>query len=117
MRKHLIPSFILVLSILAVQPVWADSITVQWNPNSETDLAGYRLYYGNQSRTDAPYPETVVINNTAATSWEIEIQPGTYFLALTAFDTSGNESDFSNEVQYVTPSLPGKPGKPILMGN
>jgi len=95
----------------------AATVTLAWDPNTESDLAGYKLYYGSSPRTQAPYTQTVVINDKAATSWQVTLDPGVYYFALTAFDTAGNESGFSNEVsaqiQEVQP--PGKPGKPQLV--
>lgn len=95
----------------------AATVTLGWEPNSESDLAGYKLYYGNSPRTQAPYTQAVVINDKAATTWQITLDPGVYYFALTAYDTSGNESGYSAEVsaEISHQSPPGKPGKPVLI--
>lgn len=70
-----------------------------------TDLSSYRLYYGLTSRGAATtpgeftYESSVDINDAAATSFSLPApDPGeTYYFSLTAIDTSGNESDFSEE--------------------
>ena len=72
-----------------------ESVLVLWQPNSEPDLAGYRIYYGLRS---GDYPHVIDVGNN--TSWLInDLTSGnTYFFAVTAYDISGNESDFSEEV-------------------
>lgn len=110
-----------------VQIAEAGTVTLGWDPNSETDLAGYRLYYGNSPRSNAPYTQNVTINNSAATTHQITLPNGTYYFALTAFNLSGLESGFSNEVTAQIsdpvppppddpppPDPPGQPGRPML---
>lgn len=72
-----------------------ESVLVLWQPNSEPDLAGYRIYYGLRS---GDYLHVIDVGNN--TSWLInDLTSGnTYFFAVTAYDKSGNESDFSEEV-------------------
>ena len=105
----------------------ADTVTLGWNRNTETDLAGYRLHYGNKPRAQATYSQTVPINNRNATTWQLTLPDGVYYFALTAVDLGGNVSGFSNEVMAeisavtpppVTPpppGVPGQPGRPILI--
>ncbi len=71
------------------------SITLQWTPNSESDLAGYKVYIGTASGT---YGAPLVLGKVS--SYTISGLPtgNTYFMAITAVDTSGNESGYSNEV-------------------
>lgn len=92
----------------------AGTVTLAWNQNSEEDLAGYKLYYGNTSRG---YTQSVVINDKGASTWALSLEPGVYYLALTAVDMSGNESGFSQELIAEIPSAepPGKPGQPRLV--
>jgi hypothetical protein len=66
-----------------------------WNSNQEPDLAGYNLYQGGESRT---YTNRTTL--PAVTTNRLgRLRSGTYFFAVTAFNTSGAESDFSNELQ------------------
>jgi len=78
----------------------AASLSVSWNPNSESDLAGYKVYYGTQQGT---YGAGVDVGNT--TSYQINnVATGTtYYVALTAYDTSNNESAKSEEVSVYVP--------------
>ena len=78
--------------------VQAGSVTVSWDPNTENDLAGYRVYYGTESRNyqtsvDVGLDTFKVVDN---------LQTGIrYYFAVTAYDTANNESDFSEEVSIV----------------
>jgi fibronectin type 3 domain-containing protein len=84
------------------------TVKLQWNANTESDLAGYRLYQSNTSgvyttyRADIPAP-THEVTVTIPTD-------GTYFWVVTAYDTSGNESGRSNEATLVIDTTP--PGPP-----
>jgi hypothetical protein len=86
-------NLIIVFLILAA-PASAQDVTLAWDPNAETDLAGYKVYIGNASRT---YGTPVVIG-TQTTYTFTGLVPGTYYFAVTAVNTAGLESGFSNEV-------------------
>ncbi len=60
-----------------------------------TDLASYRIYYGEGSRN---YSETVNVADPAAVTHSFTLISGSYYVAMTAIDIDGNESAFSNEV-------------------
>ncbi len=70
-------------------------ITLAWDPNSEADLQGYKIYYGNSSRN-----YSVVLDVGNVTSYTVRglDESKTYYFAVTAYDTAGNESDYSEEV-------------------
>ena len=75
-------------------------ITLEWDPNSEPDLAGYKLYYGTASGN---YTNAIDVGNQV-TYTVTGLNPGvTYYFAVTAYNTSGFESDYSNEVVYTVP--------------
>lgn len=69
--------------------------TLNWNSNTETDLAGYKIYVGTQSGVYGapivlgPVNTYQVANLTVGT---------TYFFTVTAYDSAGNESLHSAEV-------------------
>jgi hypothetical protein len=70
-------------------------VTLVWDPNTETDLAGYKLYYGTSSGS---YQGSVVVGNRTSTTLSGLLEGQIYYFAATAYDFSGNESGFSNEV-------------------
>jgi len=94
-RIFIILVTVLSLSVLFCEPVIAAQIRLGLEPDTEGDLAGYVIYYGTASRS---YRWMVDVGNV--TTYTLTgLTPGvTYFIAATAYDTSDNESDFSNEV-------------------
>ncbi|MGH9147511.1 MAG: IPT/TIG domain-containing protein [Vicinamibacterales bacterium] len=75
---------------------WAEAaVTLAWDPNPESDLAGYIISYGTSSRQ---YTTSIDVGDT--TTWVFS-QPDTtkvYFLAVQAYNTAGLQSPYSNEV-------------------
>ena len=71
------------------------SLRLSWNANTETDLAGYRVYYGIAS---GDYGEPIDVGNVTAYELTGLSETITYYVALTAFDTADNESEKSDEV-------------------
>src|ERR1039457_4314067 len=93
--------------MVLISLVWATAATaldvnLQWVPNTDSDLAGYRVYYGVnglsnpisinvQSPTQgAAIPTTVTITGLDPTL--------NYYFAATAYNTSGLEGPYSNIV-------------------
>jgi len=82
----------------------AYEITLAWDPNTEQDLEGYKLY-GKRGSPCPPYSyfETYRITDLAdplnprcsVTHLEKDV---IYFFVVTAYDTEGLESGFSNIV-------------------
>ncbi|MCH7938800.1 MAG: fibronectin type III domain-containing protein [Candidatus Marinimicrobia bacterium] len=80
-------------------------ITLTWSPNGEADFLRYRIYGG----TDAN-PTTQVDSTTAGINDTTATIPGlsngtTYYYRITAVDSAGNESGYSNEVNAVPAGL------------
>ena len=70
-------------------------VTLAWDPNTEGDIAGYNVYYGRASGRYARV-ETVTAPHVTITVRGSQ----TVYFAVTAFNTSGVESDLSQEVHY-----------------
>ena len=76
-------------------PSGGGSAIVSWNANTESDLAGYQVFYGTSSRN---YPNSISVGKvTSATITGLTVGT-TYYIAVKALDTSGNLSGFSAEV-------------------
>ena len=89
---------------IEVTTVATGSVTLSWTPPTEyedgsplTDLAGFKLYYGTET---GRYTETIDVDNPGISTYVVNnLTPNTYFFAATAYNSSGVESDFSEEVQ------------------
>jgi hypothetical protein len=74
------------------------SVTLTWAANGESDLAGYKIYVGTASGIyDFPVSAFVIGKVTSYTVANLPIGQ-TYFFAMSAYDTDGNESSLSAEV-------------------
>ncbi len=90
----------------------AAQVAFSWLPNTEPTLAGYKIYYGTSSGnytnvTDVGFPPVV----DGRVQADIDnLTPGkTYYFAATAYDSSGVESDYSNEVSTTVPETTPPP--------
>ncbi len=77
-----------------------DPVTLLWNTNTESNLAGYRLYSGTASGVYGTPATVGLVTTTTVTTL---VSGVTYYFALTAFNTAGQESVKSNEVSYKAP--------------
>ncbi len=85
---------------LGVCSARAAQVTLAWDPNPESDISGYRLYYGFSSGS---YLTNIWVGNVTNYT-VIELTQGvTYYFAVTAVNTANLESDPSNEVSYSVP--------------
>jgi hypothetical protein len=74
-------------------------VSLAWDPNTESNLGGYYLYYGSSSGNYSQIIDVGLITNYSVTN----LTDGwTYYFALTAVNTAGLESGYSNEVDYST---------------
>jgi hypothetical protein len=79
-------------------------ISLAWDPVTDPDLAGYKLHYGTAPNT---YSSSVDVgmatqSGNAVTYTLAGLTQGqTYFIVVTAYDTSKTESLYSNEIPGV----------------
>jgi Fibronectin type III domain len=72
-------------------------ITLQWTPNNEPDVAGYKVFFREEGQSynyNAPYWETI---EAKCTIYDLD-QTKTYYFVVRAFDIDGFTSSNSNEV-------------------
>src|SRR3989304_713091 len=68
-----------------------------------TDLSGYRIYYGTSSGV---YGTAIDVGNVITSTVTNLTDGSLYYFAVTAYDLSRNESDFSNEVSKSILGIP-----------
>jgi len=101
-KKTTLICFVLVLvfGFLWIQHVFPQSgtfdktIKTTWNANKEPDLQGYIIYYGPESKSYS-YSIDVGMDTTKTINYFSNVD---FFAAVTAYDSSGNESAYSNEI-------------------
>jgi len=111
-KKILIVSLFLTVVLISIgiftNQVFAGSATLTWNANTESDLAGYKIYYGTSPRTGScppgGYVNNLNVGNTTSYTFSNLTDGQTWYFSVTAYDTSNNESCFSAEVSKVLPA-------------
>lgn len=77
-------------------------VEVAWDPNPESDLAGYRTHVGTESGS---YTRIINVGNVTGHLF-FGLKAGVrYFAAVTAYNQSGLESGYSNEISFFFPLL------------
>ncbi|NOS79567.1 MAG: hypothetical protein HOP35_16675 [Nitrospira sp.] len=71
------------------------AVTLSWNRNTEPDLSFYRVYYGTSSRN---YSNSMGVGTTTSSTISNLTSGTIYYFAITAVDTSGNQSPYSQEI-------------------
>lgn len=79
-------------------PPGTGTATLSWTLNSETDLAGYKVYVGTASGL-YNYPGSPFAVGVTSSYTITGLPSGqTYYFAISAYDSSGSESGLSSEV-------------------
>ena len=90
----------------------AQSLTLAWDQNSEPDVIGYKVHYG---QTSGSYTQTLDVGNATNATLSSLVEGQTYYFAVSAYDTSALESALSNEIQFTVPVL--ATNNPPVAGN
>ena len=97
MKKRIIT--ILMALMLFASTAWAGGVCLEWDPNTEPDVAGYKVFARAEVEPSYDY------NNPAwqgpETTCSFVLEDGvTYYFVARAYDTEGLESGDSNEVSW-----------------
>ncbi len=106
---NLLRTGVFVLAILLPFRADAADVTLAWDSNVETDLAGYQVAYG---LTSGNYTTVVDAGNRTMYSLTGLDANRTYFFSVRAYNTAGLTSPFSTEVSTTTP-----PATPLTLTN
>ncbi|NTW27106.1 MAG: fibronectin type III domain-containing protein [Candidatus Moranbacteria bacterium] len=107
-KLFLIAGIVFVLTILFWQLFLRDmkifgKANLTWNASSETDIKGYKIYYGTEKRKgdcpkDGAYKKKVDVGNVTSYQLENLNDSSTYYFSVTSYNTGGKESCFSEEM-------------------
>jgi hypothetical protein len=111
MRKFIQSLAVIVVALVSIagRPAIAGTASLAWDPVSDTDLAGYRVYYGT---SPGSYTQSVDVGNVTQATITGLTDCTNYYFGVKAYDTAANEStSYSNQIQgwsrpVVTSSTP-----------
>ena len=115
--KKIILSILFVFMFVTIGFAGTKTLNFAWNQSITPDFAGWKLYQGDVSGATNTLSMTIPYGGTAQTEYtgaknivSPDGQTKTYYFTLTAFDTVGNESARSNEVNatidFEAPGVP-----------
>ena len=79
--------------------------TLMWDPNPESNIAGYRVYYGEASAS----PAVIDVGNATSRQFSNLEAGRSYFFYVTAYNTEGQESGPSETLNYTKASGGNQP--------
>ena len=102
-------ALVILTAVIIATNAFSAQVSLAWDPNTESDLAGYKIHYGTTSNS---YSVHIDVHNVTTNTVTGLTDGQTYYFAATSYDTSGNESGYSNSVSYAVPSVNGAPTTP-----
>ena len=83
-----------------------EEVIIEWYPNGEYDLAGYQIWRG---RDSINFDNLAEVSENETRYRDTTVRNGeTYYYAVSAYDTDGNESELSPEEAWDTPRPEGQ---------
>lgn len=122
MRRTACKILLSLLFLFAPKTLYADYASFSWTPPallmdgtsvSNPTISGYRIYYrASAAQTYTLLTDFANTGQTSSSSIYLPLSPGTYYFAITAYDSLGNESPYSSEasatvVDTVAPVITG----------
>jgi hypothetical protein len=90
---------LLIILPLSPKSAYPAQTTLVWDSVIHPDVAGYMVYYGTSS---GDYDVSLDVGNWTSVTIAGLDGSETYYFAATAYSIYGEESDFSNEVQWAS---------------
>ena len=97
---YLVPLIVFICTLYLIPAAYAASVDLEWDPNTEPQLAGYKIHWGTSSGN---YASSKNVGNTTTCTITGLDEGRTYYFAATAYDGAGVESDYSNQITYLVP--------------
>ena len=103
-----------VLVLIGISKASGAELGLEWDANTETNLAGYKVYY-NTRGPGAPYDgvgqaegnSPIDVKNVTEFYFRtMDLVANNYWFVVTAYSTEGFESGYSNEVTTKAPASP-----------
>ncbi len=99
---------------LLLPSLWAESVRLAWDPNSEGNVAGYHIYRG--LATGGPYSRLDAVLLVSCNYSDDNAETGqTYYYVVTAVNTAGAESAYSKELHITTGKFDLIPQSPTVI--
>jgi hypothetical protein len=99
------------LFTLPKPPVLTSRVGLAWEPSPDTNVTGYNLYWG----TNGTRSYTTVTNVGPLTNITVRMARVTNWIAATAYDGWGLESDYSEELVYLVPRPPANTNTNVVI--
>lgn len=97
------------LTLAGIVSARAETIRLEWDPNLESNIGGYRVYCGPSSGS---YDTVIEVGPQTHADISELLHDRTYYFVVTAYDTTGLESPPSNEVSYEVAGPAPAPNSP-----
>ncbi len=105
--------YVCIFSIVTATASQARDVTLQWDPDTDTSVTGYKINYSADSAT-LPFSGTAAVQGVSpidvknlTSSTVTGLDPGrSYYFAVTAYNASGTESSYSNIVNVAEATPP-----------
>ena len=101
--KHLL--LYILLFFFYLTPSYAIDISFQWDPNSEPDIGGYKVFCREEGQSYNYTNPSWEGTDTSCAIYDLD-KTKTYYFVLRAFDTKGSESSDSNELYLGAATTP-----------
>ena len=92
------------------------SVQLAWPQNPESDIAGYKVHY-DTDKAGYPYATSIDVGNVTSFTLPDLNTETTYHIALSAYDSDGNESWVSTNTTTTTQSVPVSLSFTVQPGN
>ena len=97
---------LILIFLVSAQNVYSLDVTLAWDPNSEKDLAGYRVFYREDGQSYDYEDPAWEGSETTYAIYNLNDNT-TYYFVVRAFDIWGSESSDSNEARYTPAGTSG----------